>query len=46
MILPEDRQMAIELIDEAVTAGAGQQKACEVLEITPRTLPSLAEAAH
>jgi putative transposase len=38
MILPEDRQMAIDLIDEAVTAGARQHKACEVIEIDPRTL--------
>ena len=38
MIISEDRQMAIELIDEAVTAGARQQRACEVIEIDPRTL--------
>ena len=38
MITPEDRQVAIDLIDEAVTAGARQQKACEVIEIDPRTL--------
>jgi len=38
MSLSEDRQMAIELVDEAVTAGARQQQACEVLEITSRTL--------
>ena len=38
MIIPEDRQMAIDLIGEAVTAGARQYKACEVIEIDPRTL--------
>lgn len=38
MITPEDRQMAIQLIDEAVIAGARQFKACEVLAISPRTL--------
>jgi len=38
MIIPEDRQMAINLIDETVTAGARQHKACEVIEISPRTL--------
>jgi len=38
MILSEERQMAIELIDEAVNAGARQHKACEVLEINTRTL--------
>ena len=38
MITPEDRYMAIELIDEAVAAGARQFKACEVLEIACRTL--------
>ena len=32
MIIPEDRQMAIDLIDEAVTTGARQHKACEVIE--------------
>jgi len=34
----EDRQIAIELIDEAVTAGARRFKACAVLEIDLRTL--------
>ena len=34
----EDRQIAIELIDEAVSAGARRFKACEVLEIDVRTL--------
>ena len=34
----EDRQIAIELIDEAVTAGARRFKACAVLEIDVRTL--------
>jgi putative transposase len=33
-----DRQMAIELIEEAVSAGARRHKACSVLEITVRTL--------
>lgn len=33
-----DRQMAIELIEEAVSAGARRHKACGVLEITVRTL--------
>jgi putative transposase len=32
------KQMAIELIDEAIQAGARQHKACEVLGITCRTL--------
>ena len=31
MIIPEDRQMAIDLIGEAVSAGARQYKACEVI---------------
>ncbi|MDQ7073592.1 MAG: IS3 family transposase [Gammaproteobacteria bacterium] len=38
MIPSEDRQKAIEWIDEAMTAGARQHKACEVLEIDARTL--------
>ncbi len=38
MIIPKDRQMAIDLIDEAVTAGARQHKACEAIEINSRTL--------
>ena len=38
MIVPEDRQMAIELIDEACAAGARQAGACAVLEIDSRTL--------
>jgi putative transposase len=38
MIIPQDRQMAIELIDEAITAGARQHKACKVIEIDSRTL--------
>ena len=33
-----DRQMAIELIEEAVSVGARRHKACGVLEITVRTL--------
>lgn len=36
--MPEDRQMAIDLIDEAERAGARRAKACEVLEIDLRTL--------
>lgn len=38
MIALEDRQMAIQLIGEAVEAGARRSKACEVLDITLRTL--------
>ena len=38
MIIPEDRQMAIDLISEATCAGARQHKACEVIEISPCTL--------
>jgi len=38
MIISEDRQMAIDLIGDAVTAGARQHKACNVIEIDPRTL--------
>ena len=38
MISSEDRQMAIQLIDEAMTAGARQVKACEVVGIDSRTL--------
>jgi putative transposase len=34
----QDRQMAIDLIEEAVSAGARRFKACEVLEIDVRTL--------
>ena len=34
----EEREMAIELIKEAVAAGARRSKACEILEITLRTL--------
>ena len=36
--MEQDRQMAIDLIDEAVIAGARRFKACEVLEIDVRTL--------
>ena len=36
--MPEDRHIAIDLIDEAVTAGARCFKACTVLEIDVRTL--------
>ncbi|WP_407941944.1 IS3 family transposase [Microbulbifer celer] len=38
MIASEDRQVAIELIEEAVTAGAARYKACAVLNLTVRTL--------
>jgi len=38
LILEPIKQMAIELVDEAVAAGAGQSEACEVLGITCRTL--------
>jgi putative transposase len=38
MIIPEDRQMAIDLIGEAVSAGARQYQACEVIEVDSRTL--------
>jgi transposase InsO family protein len=34
----EEREMAIELIKEAVEAGARRSKACEILEISLRTL--------
>ncbi|MES9906391.1 MAG: helix-turn-helix domain-containing protein [Sedimenticola sp.] len=46
MIAPEDRQMAINLIGEAVTAGARQPKACEVLEINSRTLRRWKQQLH
>ena len=36
--MPEDRQIAIDLIDEAVTAGARCFKACTVLKVDVRTL--------
>ena len=36
--MEQDRQMAIDLIEEAVIAGARRFKACEVLEIDVRTL--------
>jgi len=36
--VPEDRHIAIDLIDEAVTAGARYVKACAVLEVNVRTL--------
>ena len=36
--MPEDRHIAIDLIDEAVTAGARCFMACTVLEIDVRTL--------
>jgi len=37
LILAEHRTVAIELIDEAITAGAARHKACETLEISVRT---------
>jgi transposase InsO family protein len=37
MISCDDRQMAIEMIDEAMNAGARQEKACEVMGIASRT---------
>jgi len=46
MITLEDRQMAIELIAEAVTAGAARYKACAVLNITVRTLQRWQKALH
>ena len=36
--MPQDRHIAINLIDEAVTAGARYVKACAVLEVDVRTL--------
>ena len=36
--MPQDRHIAIELIEEAVTAGARYVKACAVLEVDVRTL--------
>jgi putative transposase len=38
MISAEDRRMAMELINEAVEAGARKERACEILGITARTL--------
>ena len=38
MTLPEDRKMALDLVSEAVEAGARQDRACEILELTERTL--------
>ncbi|MCP4206378.1 MAG: helix-turn-helix domain-containing protein [Shimia sp.] len=38
MISPEGRQQALDLIHEAVAAGARQDRACAILEITARTL--------
>ncbi len=37
MIKIEERQFAVELIKEAITSGARQNKACQILEISPRT---------
>jgi transposase len=38
MISPTDRRQAVALIEEAVAAGARQHKACEILQISARTL--------
>lgn len=38
MISSENRQMAIQLIDGAMVAGARQVKACQIVGIDPRTL--------
>lgn len=38
LIATNERQYAVELINEACTAGASQAKACELLGITARTL--------
>ncbi|MCK4501654.1 MAG: IS3 family transposase [Desulfuromonadales bacterium] len=38
MIPPEKRQAAIDLIEESTSAGARQDKGCELLEINSRTL--------
>jgi len=38
MISPDDRRLALDFIKEAVEAGARQDRACEILEITERTL--------
>ncbi|MES9901935.1 MAG: hypothetical protein ABW168_04520 [Sedimenticola sp.] len=45
MIVSEDRQVAIEPIDEAVTAGACQLKACEVIDRPTHSTPQEAAAA-
>jgi len=37
-VSPQDRQTAIDLIDEACSNGARKHKACDILEITVRTL--------
>ena len=37
MIALEDRQMAVELIDQTMAGGARQRKACEIVGISPRT---------
>ena len=38
LIVEADRQRAIELIEEAVTAGARRFRACQILQIDVRTL--------
>lgn len=42
--MPTDRHKAIELVEEAVSAGARRHKACAVLEITVRTLQCWVQA--
>ena len=34
----QDKRLALELIDEAIAKGARQRQACEVLELTSRTV--------
>ncbi len=34
MISPEDRQLALDLVKVAVEAGARQERACEILEMS------------
>ncbi len=36
--MPENRQMAVELVTDAVSAGARRSKACAVLEVNVRTI--------
>lgn len=38
MTSPADREMVLDLVGEAVEAGARQDRACEILELTERTL--------
>lgn len=46
LIPPEMKQMAIQLITEAVACGARSHKACGVLGISCRTLRRWSEPAH